>query len=149
MLISVVIGLYLSIIILLNMPYVQGKITAAVTRELRSKLHTELSIGKIDIGLFNRIIIEQVRINDRQNKTLVQIARLSAKFDVLPLFEGKIRINSVQLFGFTANLSRPSYEEQTNFQFIVDALASTDTVSKPFNIDLRINSVLVRRGQIN
>ena len=147
-LVGLVVGLYLGIIILLNIPFVQSKIASAVTDAMKEKLHTELSIGKVDIGLLNRIIIENVKVNDLQNKQMLRVARLSAKFDILPLFKKKISISSVQFFGFTANLNKATPVDKSNFQFVIDAFAPKDTVKRDFNLDLRINSIMIRQGRI-
>ncbi|MGP1477410.1 MAG: translocation/assembly module TamB domain-containing protein [Phocaeicola sp.] len=146
--VGLVIGLYLGIIVLLNIPFVQSKIAFAVTGALKEKLHTELSIGKVDMGLLNRIIIEDVTMNDRQNKQMLNVTRLSAKFDILPLLKKKISISSVQFFGFTANFNKNTPTDNPNFQFVLDAFASKDTVKKDFKLDLRVNSVLIRRGRV-
>ena len=55
-LLGTLIGVYLGIIVLLNIPYVQGKLSVFVTKELKNILNTEVSIGRIDMGLLNRII---------------------------------------------------------------------------------------------
>ena len=112
-------------------------------------MHTEVSIGNIDLGLLNRIIIQNVTLKDQENNELLKISRLSAKIEITPLFHGQVRINSVQLFGLHARLNRKTPESPTNFQFVVDAFAPKDTIEKPKPpIDLRINAVLIRRGQI-
>ncbi|WP_418433224.1 hypothetical protein, partial [Bilophila wadsworthia] len=36
---------------------------------------------------------------------MLKVTRLSAKFDILPLFSGKISISNIQLFGFNINPS--------------------------------------------
>ena len=147
-LLGTLIGVYLGIIVLLNIPYVQGRLSAFVTKELGNLLHTEVSVGRIDMGLLNRIIVEDVLLHDRRNEEMLKVARLSAKFDLLPLLNGKITISSVQLFGFTICLNRETPEAVPNFQFVLDAFASGDTVKTKSDLDLRINSVLVRRGRI-
>lgn len=147
-LLGTLLGVYLGVIVLLNIPYVQGKLSVFVARELRKVLNTEVSIGKIDMGLLNRIIVEDVLLHDRKGEELLKVARLSAKFEVLPLLKGKITISSVQLFGFTVNMHRETPESVPNFQFVLDAFASKDTVKTQSSIDLRINSVLIRRGRV-
>ena len=97
----------------------------------------------------NRIIIDDLVLNDQSGKELLKIGRLSAKFEILPLFSGKISIGNVQLFSFNANLERPTPQASTNFQFVLDAFASKDTVKKKSNLDLRINSLLIRRGKVS
>ena len=141
-----VIGLYLGIIILLNIPYIQHKMAVIATDELEKVLHTELTIGRVDIGLMNRIIVDDIFLKDQSNKEMLKVSRLSAKFEILPLFKGKITIRSVQLFGFTINLNKKTPLDPINCKFVIDAFASKDTVKKESKIDLRINSVLIRRG---
>ena len=85
---------------MLNIPFIQRNMTTFVAKELSRTLGTELTIGKIDIGLLNRIIIDDVLLDDQSGKEMLKITRLSAKFDIIPLFNGKIAISSVQLFGF-------------------------------------------------
>ena len=141
--------LYFGIIGILNVPYIQRQMSVYTSQELSKILQTEVNVGNIDLGLLNRIIIQNVTLQDRQGKELLKVARLSAKFDIHSLVSGKIRISSVQLFGLNAHLNRPTPDSAPNFQFILDTFASKDTVKKESNIDLRINAVLIRRGQIH
>lgn len=100
------------------------------------------------MGLLNRIIIDDVLLDDQSGKEMLKITRLSAKFDIPALFKGKIAISSVQLFGFSINLTKKTPDSPANFQFVLDAFASRDTVKSENNIDLRINSILMRRGRV-
>lgn len=120
-----------------------------VADELASVLGSELTIGRIDIGLLNRIIIDDLLLHDQSGKEMLKVTRLSAKFDILPLFSGKISISNVQLFGFNINLEKQTPEDKPNFQFVIDAFASQDTIQKKNNLDLRINSLLIRRGKMS
>lgn len=147
--IGIILGIYIGTIILLNIPYIQRNMTMFVTKELSRTLGTELTIGKIDIGLLNRIIIDDVLLDDQSGKEMLKITRLSAKFDIIPLFNGKITISSVQLFGFNINLNKPAPHMEPNFKFVLDAFASKDTVKTKKDIDLRINSILIRRGKLS
>lgn len=148
-LLGILLGIYLGLIVLLNIPYVQGRLSAFVSKELRSLLNTEVTVGKIDMGLLNRIIVEDVLLHDRDDEELLKVARLSAKFELLPLLKGRIAISSVQLFGFNIRMTKDTPEAVPNFQFVLDAFASKDTTDTETNLDLRINSVLIRRGRIS
>lgn len=141
-------GLYISMIVLLNIPFVQSKLASLASNELKSLLNTEVQVGHVDIGFFNRIIAKDILLNDQQGNEMLKVARLSAKFEILPLFKKRLSINSVQLFGFNIHLNKETPESTSNFQFVLDALASKDTVKAPTHLDLRINSVLVRRGRV-
>lgn len=123
--------------------------TVIVANELKAILGTELKIGKIDIGLLNRIVIDDVLLNDQTGKEMLKVTRLSAKFEILPLLKGKITISSVQLFGFNITLNKLTPDASPNFKFVLDAFASKDTIKKELNLDLRVNSVLIRRGRLS
>lgn len=120
-----------------------------VANELASILDSKISIGRINIGLLNRIIIDDLLLDDQSGKEMLKVTRLSAKFDILPLFSGKISISNIQLFGFNINLNKQTPKDKPNFQFVLDAFASKDTVQKKNNLDLRINSLLIRRGKVS
>lgn len=139
---------YFGIIAVLSLPFIQKRLSVLAAQELSRIMQTEVSIGNIDLGLLNRVIIQNVYLEDKSGQELLKVARLSAKIELSPLLHGRIRISSIQLFGLNAHLNRQTPESKPNFLFILDAFASKDTVKKKSNIDLRINSVLIRRGQI-
>jgi ABC-type lipoprotein release transport system permease subunit len=65
-LIGILLGLYIGLLVLLNIPFVQKRLAAFASHELGHVLHTEVSVGHVDIGFYNRIIIENVQLNDQQ-----------------------------------------------------------------------------------
>ena len=119
-----------------------------VAEELSDLLNTRVTIGRINIGLLNRIIIDDVLLDDQDEQEMLKVTRLSAKFDIMPFFKGKISISSVQLFGFNINLQKKTPDSPPNFKFVLDAFASNDTVKKNNSLDLHINSILIRRGRM-
>lgn len=147
--IGILISLYIGMTFVLNTPYVQHKVAVLVANELKKLLDTPVSVGRINIGLLNRIVIDDLLLEDRAGKEMLKVTRLSARFDVLPLFEGKVSINNIQMFGFNINLEKDTPESSPNFQFVIDTFASKDTVPKHTNLDLRINSLLIRRGKVS
>ena len=123
--------------------------SAFVADELSEVLKTKVVIGRINMGLLNRIIIDDVLLDDQSGQEMLKVTRLSAKFDIVPFFKGKISISSVQLFGFNINLRKETPDTPPNFKFVLDAFASKDTVKKESSLDLRINSILIRRGRMS
>lgn len=142
-------AIHIGILVLLNIPSVQNKLASTVSSELSKLLNTDVSVGHIELGWFNRLHIEDVKLDDLQGDEMLNVHRLSARFEWKPLLDGKIVINSVQLIGFDIQLKKETPESIPNFQFVLDALASKDTLKEPTNLDLRINSVLINRGKIS
>ena len=101
-----IIVLNLLLIGLTHLPASQQYLGTLVSDAISKKLGTEVTIGRVNLGLLNRIIIDDVIILDQQKQELLRAARLSAKVDILPLMEGKISVSSAQLFGTHVNLYR-------------------------------------------
>lgn len=140
-------ALYVILIVLLHLPPVQTFLGSTIATALAQKFGTEVSVGKINLGFFNRIIIDDVRMLDQKGDSMIYASRLSAKVDLLPLKDGKISVSSAQLFGLRANIYRQNAKSDMNIQFMLDSLASKDTTQhKP--LDLRIGSVIIRHGSI-
>ena len=140
-------ALYLLVIVLLHVPAVQSAIGSKVSEALAEKLGTQVNVGRVDLGFFNRIIIDDVDIYDQAGKRMLHASRLAANIELIPILQGKIAISSAQLFGFDGNFYQANEESKPNFQFVLDSLASKDTTSHT-PIDLRINSVIVRNGAV-
>lgn len=118
-----------------------------IAAALSEKLGTEVNIENVNLGLFNRLVIDGVLIKDKQGKDMLTSDRLAVKIEILPLLEGKISISSAQVFGAHLDLYKPSADAAENFRFILDSLASNDTASNN-RLDLRVNSLIVRRSSI-
>ena len=141
-------ALYLSIVVLLNIPAVQAFVGSQTANFIGNALDTKVSIGRIDLGLLNRVIIDNVRIDDQANKKLLTATRLSAKISFTDLVKGGITISSAQIFGLDANIYRKDEKSNTNLQFIIDALASKDTTNTKKPLNLEIGSLVIRHGKV-
>jgi hypothetical protein len=130
-----------------RLPVTQRFLGDKVSGFVSDLLGTEVSVGRVDLGLPSRLILDDLVIHDQRQKEMVRAARVSVKMDILPMLEGKVAINSAQLFGARFRLYKPNADAQTNFQFVLDSLASKDTTSnKP--LDVRINSLIVRHASV-
>lgn len=139
--------LYLLLIVLMHLPSVQTFLGKEVAEALADKFGTKVEVGKVNLGFFNRIIIDDVMMYDQQGDSLIYASRLSAKIDYMAATQGKISVSSAQIFGLRANLYRQTVKSPANFQFVLDSLASKDTTQhKP--LDLHIGSLIIRRGAI-
>lgn len=142
-----IVGSYLLFVVLLHLPSVQSYIGKKVADAIEEKLGTKVSIGRVDVGLFNRLTIDSVRIEDQKYKPMLDVERLAATIDIGALLkEGRVVISGAQLFGMNANLYKANSNAKPNFQFALDSLASDDTAQTP--LDVRIQSLVIRRGAV-
>lgn len=141
--------LYIGASIFLNLPYAQQKIASMVSTSLEQILKTDVSVGHVSLDVFRRIIVEDVLLKDRNGCDMISVSRLSARYELLSLLKEKITINSIQLLGFSVQLNKETPEADINIQFLLDAFSRKDTLEEKSNVDLRINSVLIRRGNVS
>ncbi|MGL4851559.1 MAG: translocation/assembly module TamB domain-containing protein [Phocaeicola sp.] len=148
-LVGALLGLYITLLLLVDLPWVQQKLSTVASKELSKLLNTEVSIGSVQLGLLNRIVLEDVVLEDQTNQQMIEINRLAAKFEFSPLLKQRIVVNSLQLYDFSIHLRKESLGATPNYQFLMDALAAKDSTKASTPIDLRLNTVLIRRGELS
>ena len=139
--------LYVIVICLTHIPFIQTKIGDSVASVLDEKLGTKVEVGSVNLGFLNRLIIDDVLIYDQKSKELAKIGRLSVKMEWSALVQGRISIASAQLFGAQMSLYRENADSPLNAQFAIDSLASKDTTNQS-PIDLRVNSLIIRHSSV-
>ena len=140
-------GCYLLPAILLHIPAIQEMVGEKVAEVVAETLKTNVRVGRVDVGFFNRLVVDGLRIDDQQRQPMIQASRVAAKGDLVSLFQGKVRISSAQLFGLDARLYQKDAHTPPNFQFALDALSDKDN-KEPSHIDLAIQSLVVRNGSV-
>lgn len=64
--------------ILLRIPYVQQKVATTATRELSERLGVPVRIGNVDIEWFNRLVLENLYLEDESGTVLFDANHVSA-----------------------------------------------------------------------
>ncbi|TRW24270.1 translocation/assembly module TamB [Flavobacterium zepuense] len=142
-----VIALFLLIVLLLQIPYVQNIVKDKAVSYLEKKIGTNVSIGKIEIGLPKKVILEDVYFESQQGDTLLAGEKLAVDISLFKLMSSEVEINSVSLEGITATISRND-KGVFNFDYIIKAFDSgkpKDTTSAPMKISVdKINLDRIR-----
>ncbi len=136
------------IVVLLHIPIIQGYIGNKTADALGEKLGTKVYIDNVDLGFFNRIIIDGILVYDQSGKKMLSIGRASASADLLSLLRGQISITSAQFFGLKAVTYKDITNNRMNFQFVIDSLSSRNS-DKKTPLDLRISSLVIRHGMVS
>jgi len=103
-------------------------------------------VGRIEVGWLNRLVLEDISLEDKNGDMMLEASHISAGFELLPLLRQKLVFTTVRVFGLSANLKRATPEDELNLQFVINALAGKDTSKTSPKVDLRFNSVIIRRG---
>ncbi|MEE1899301.1 translocation/assembly module TamB domain-containing protein [Flavobacterium rakeshii] len=133
------IGLFLLIVLLIQIPYFQNIIKDKAVTYLEKKIGTDVDVNKIEIGLPKKVILEGVYFEDQQGDTLLAGEKLAVDVSLFKLLKNELEINSVNLQGIVANVSRDK-DSVFNFDYIINAFVTDepkDTTAAPMKISVR------------
>ncbi|HEV8272578.1 MAG TPA: hypothetical protein VGQ04_14805, partial [Chitinophagaceae bacterium] len=120
----------LVILLLIQTGPAQNILRVKAVAYLQKKLKTKVEVGKVYIGLPKNIILENVYIEDRQKDTLLSGGKIEANLDLFKLiFKNQMDIQSISLDNITAKIKRQLPDTAFNFQFVVDAFTTKDTLT--------------------
>ncbi len=139
-------SLLILLLLILQLGFVQTKITHYITKRLSQELKTELSIKTVNISLFNGIVISGIYLEDQQKDTLIYIDKLSVYPKNLKLITNKISFLKVSVDNLYINLYEIS-PDITNLQFIVDALADTTQTDTNSVFILKIGKIDIKNSR--
>lgn len=132
----------------MRIPAVQVYLGQKTAEALSKKFGTEVSVGKVDIGLISsRITIDDVFVRDQHHKPMLSVSRMSANIDIMSLFDGKVCVNSAQLFDFKGSFYQKDANSKPNYAFMLDSLKGKDKDNSP--LDLSVKSLILRNGSIS
>jgi hypothetical protein len=119
--------LFILLVLFIRSPWGQDIIVDKVTNYISDKIDTEFDIGKLYITFSGNVTLEELYLEDENQDTLVYSRYLEANLPFRPLiFENEIRIDHLEWRGLQANVYRNDTVKGHNFQFIIDAFASTE-----------------------
>ncbi|HLY71154.1 MAG TPA: hypothetical protein VKR53_15580, partial [Puia sp.] len=117
-------ALIIAIGLLIQTSPVQNYIKSEAVSYLKSKLHTNVSVGKIYITFPKNVVINEIYLEDQKKDTLFSAGKLSVNISMFKLLHGNIEINTFNLENSTIKVKRLLPDTVFNFQFIVDAFTS-------------------------
>lgn len=123
--IASVVGIFLLLALALQIPAVQNFAKNKAVDYLEGKIHTKVVISRIELGLPKKVILEGVYFEDQKKDTLLSGEKLAVDISLFELFNNKIELNSVDLKGITAHISK-NEEGVFNFDYIIRAFASKE-----------------------
>jgi len=126
------VGLFVLVWLLIQIPAVQNSIVQRVTKILSQTLHTKVSVDRVTIRFFKTVAIKGIYIEDLQQDTLLYAEDIGVNIGVFNLFKNRIYLNKVSLTGANVHLHRPASDSVYNYQFIIDAFTpkEPDTTAK-------------------
>ncbi|MBG8555366.1 translocation/assembly module TamB domain-containing protein [Hymenobacter guriensis] len=140
-------------LVALRLPGVQTRLAHKAATMLTKRLGHRVTVGRVDVRPFSRVLLEQVRVLDRRGNELFNIGRADADITLFSVFDpshlhvGKLTLEEPR-FSLITYPGQPDSTNLTEFLSAVRRLIGpTDTtkVSKPF--DFKIDAIGLRNGR--
>ena len=96
-LVCTILGAYILLLGILNYAPTNKMLSNYVAQELSHKIGSKVSIDNIQIGLFNRLIINNICISDRQHEILLKAHLATTKIELRSLFKQQLSLRTVSL----------------------------------------------------
>lgn len=125
---SSLVGLVLLIAVALYLPPVQRIITGKATAFLEKKTQGKFDIGGIYLKFPLGISIRDIHVAGPEGDSILSAGKIAADLELLPLFSGSVKINSILLADLDGKVTRTDHDSSFNFSFIPEAFADTAKV---------------------
>lgn len=147
--VSLVVGIYLILYVLLALPYVQNRLCRFAEKELSSFFNGNIEIGSLKISPFSEIVVNDFRASSHAGPRCLQVTRIGAGIDIFKLiFDRKIDISYAELSGLDASVVELDTTGHTNIDFIIEALKPKDKNKPPTHFSLTLRRVTVRGSKL-
>lgn len=133
----------------LSLSSVQNSIRHSAEKELSKLFGAEVTIDDLGIRPFNRAVLRRIAVVE-SGDTVMKVDRIGAGINLYELLLGnKIAFNYAEIIGPDIRIHRDSASAPLNIQPIIDRLSSKDKTKPSSKFDLRVNTVVLRRGKVS
>ncbi len=135
---------------------VQNALANWVTTNLSEKLNTEVSIKRVNIEFFNKLVLEEFYMEDQQGDTILYSKELKAEFNtnLIKLLNRELEVDHLYLTTARINILRDSAEQYNRLKFLQEFFkndkpksGTKKKKSNPFEFD--VNGVHLSDVQFN
>lgn len=115
----------------MRIPAVQTFLVQKASSILSEELGAHVDIRSVNIGFFDKVILEDVIIEDQNKDTLLHAGQLKVKINDWFFLKDNIELKYIGLEDVTVNMNRQ--DEKWNYQFIADYFAGPKKQQKKKN----------------
>src|SRR5688500_11155028 len=151
---KIVLGIVLSLLILicLTIAFVQTEwgqnwLARQVTAKLSKDLQSRISIRHVEFGLFNKMNLEGVVVEDQKRDTLLAAGIVQVRITDWFFLADKAVLHYIGLQDAVINLNRT--DSVWNYQFLQDYFTPKSKSSKSSGIEFDLEKVVMKRVAFN
>ncbi|QCX02037.1 translocation/assembly module TamB [Aggregatimonas sangjinii] len=120
--------LFAAVILFIRSPWGQDIIVDKAVDYVSGKTGTKVEIERLFVTFAGGVQLEGLYLEDTQGDTLIYSKTLEADVALSPiLFGNSLNLKNLEWKEVTATVKRPEGSEKFNFDFLIDAFATTDS----------------------
>lgn len=137
------------LMVVLRYPTVQTWLAQKATSVLSNRLHTKVSIERVEISFFNKADLVNFYLEDLNKDTLIAAGSLQIKFRLFSLLDKNISVSKIGLDGAVVHLHRDSTGKHMNLTDLFKSSQTTkpvaDTAIKPFTWNINLDELALTK----
>ena len=131
------------VLIAIRIPAVQTRAVQEASKILSEKLRHQVSVERVDISFFNKVILDKVKVLDYKKEVLFYVDRLAADISLFSIFHpNQLSISQLTLTAPRANLVKYQGSDTLNMTSFIRAInrllvkKDSTTAKKPFQFEI-------------
>ncbi len=126
----VLLVLIVSVLLFIRSPWGQDIIVGKAVSYVKDKTNAEMDIEKLYVTFSGNLFLEGLYLEDQKGDTLVYSGKLETGVEVWPLIQdGAIHLSKLEWDQLTAKVIRDGETGRFNFDFLMEAFASSDSTA--------------------
>ena len=125
--IAFMIGGYVFLLFIVSYGPFHDYLLHAVTREIHANLGAECHVEAVSLGLFNRIVLDDVKLYDQAHAPLLFCQKISVKFNPVSILNGDIEIYNAEIINDTIGIA--TYDVQSKDTNLVCAKVADELLT--------------------
>ena len=118
-------------------------------KNLAKNLNTNITVERIDVELFNTVVLTNLYVEDLHQDTLLFVKKLKVDIEEFSFNEKKILLEKATLNEVYFNLQKYASDSTNNMRFIIDYFTPKDTLDKKNEWLFKLNNVSIVRSKFN
>ncbi|WP_181938095.1 MULTISPECIES: translocation/assembly module TamB [unclassified Arenibacter] len=121
--------LFMVLVLLIRSPWVQNFIVHKATHYISDRTGTKVELDQLYITFSGNALLKGLYLEDKKGDTLLFSRTMEANVPLRALLlQNELHLKSVTWEGLRTHIVRNSETEKFNYQFLIDALATGDTL---------------------
>lgn len=131
----------------IRQPVVQTWLTQRVAAYLSKELGTKVTLSRVEVNLWSRLVIENLYVEDLRKDTLAFIPKLTLGTYSIEKGSGKLIVNGATLESPYFNLEKHAGDSLFNYKFILSYIDSFSNPADTSHSELSFSDISINNGR--